>query len=226
MKQSGNQWNKKLNKFLVDCLKFRRLKTDSCVYVRGSSVRDRLIIAVYVDDILIYARDLIMIEEFKSAFKREFEIDDIGECRKVIGMKVECKNDTIELKQTDFVMEVLRESKMGGYSSVGAPLDPGAKLEMWKQGAWCRRRMALQEHRRQIKFSDKGAISLASNNGYSARTKHIDVRQYFKRELVELGRIELEYVNTKENLADLCTKALTHSTHIYLRDLIVQDVCK
>lgn len=78
----------------------------------------------------------------------------------------------------------------------------------------------------ELKVDNKGAISLASNNGYSGRTKHINVRHQFIRELVDLGRIELYYVNTKENFADICTKALNHSTHIYLRDLIVQDVCK
>lgn len=44
-----------INKFLVEKLLFRRMKADSCVYIKCEEIENPIIIAVYVDDILIYA---------------------------------------------------------------------------------------------------------------------------------------------------------------------------
>jgi len=58
---------------------------------------------------------------------------------------------------------------------------------------------------------NEGAINLASNPLSSARTKHIDVRFHFVRELVSSGTIVVEYVPTSEQRADILTKPLTGS---------------
>ena len=59
---------------------------------------------------------------------------------------------------------------------------------------------------------NESAISLATNPLSSARTKHIDVRFHFIRELVRSGTIAVEHVPTKEQHADILTKALTGAT--------------
>ena len=56
---------------------------------------------------------------------------------------------------------------------------------------------------------NEGAINLASNPLSSARTRHIDVRFHFVRELVSSGTIVVEYVPTSEQRADILTKSLT-----------------
>ena len=58
---------------------------------------------------------------------------------------------------------------------------------------------------------NEGAINLASNPLSSARTRHIDVRFNFVRELVSSGTIVVEYVPTSEQRADILTKPLTCS---------------
>ena len=55
---------------------------------------------------------------------------------------------------------------------------------------------------------NNGSISLAKNPENHGRTKHIDVRYHFIREKVEEGLISVQYVNTKEQLADGMTKPL------------------
>nr|GFA35512.1 retrovirus-related Pol polyprotein from transposon TNT 1-94 [Tanacetum cinerariifolium] len=52
---------------------------------------------------------------------------------------------------------------------------------------------------------NKSAIALCCNN---VRSKHIDIRYHFIKEQVENGVIELYFVNTEYQLADLFTKAL------------------
>nr|GEZ19734.1 retrovirus-related Pol polyprotein from transposon TNT 1-94 [Tanacetum cinerariifolium] len=55
---------------------------------------------------------------------------------------------------------------------------------------------------------NKRAIALCCNNVQHSRSKHIDIRYHFIKEQVEHGVIELYFVNTEYQLADLFTKAL------------------
>nr|GFA98535.1 retrovirus-related Pol polyprotein from transposon TNT 1-94 [Tanacetum cinerariifolium] len=54
----------------------------------------------------------------------------------------------------------------------------------------------------------KASIAISCNPVQHSRTKHIDVRYYFIKEKVEKGNVELFFVGTEYQLADLFTKAL------------------
>ncbi|GKA60543.1 retrovirus-related pol polyprotein from transposon TNT 1-94 [Tanacetum coccineum] len=55
---------------------------------------------------------------------------------------------------------------------------------------------------------NKSAIALSCNNVQHSGSKHIDIRFHFIKEHVENGVIELYFVNTEYQLADIFTKAL------------------
>nr|GFA03443.1 retrovirus-related Pol polyprotein from transposon TNT 1-94 [Tanacetum cinerariifolium] len=59
-----------------------------------------------------------------------------------------------------------------------------------------------------IYFDSKSAIAISCNSIQHSRTKHIDVRYHFIKEHIEKGMIELYFVKTDYQLADLFTKAL------------------
>nr|GEZ62299.1 retrovirus-related Pol polyprotein from transposon TNT 1-94 [Tanacetum cinerariifolium] len=56
--------------------------------------------------------------------------------------------------------------------------------------------------------NSKAAIAISCNPVQHSRTKHIDVRYHFIKEKVEKGIVELFFVGTEYQLADLFTKAL------------------
>nr|GEX03818.1 retrotransposon protein, putative, unclassified [Tanacetum cinerariifolium] len=60
------------------------------------------------------------------------------------------------------------------------------------------------------------AIAISCNPVQHSRTKHIDVRYHFIKENVEKGIVELFFVRTKYQLADLFTKALPVKGFQYL----------
>nr|GEY17202.1 retrovirus-related Pol polyprotein from transposon TNT 1-94 [Tanacetum cinerariifolium] len=62
----------------------------------------------------------------------------------------------------------------------------------------------------------KAAISISCNPVQHSRTKHIDVRYHFIKEKVEKGIVELFFVGTEYQLADLFTKALPKDRFKYL----------
>ena len=60
-----------------------------------------------------------------------------------------------------------------------------------------------------IIFCDNtSAINISKNLVQHSRTKHIDIRQHYIRELVENKTLVLEYIETEPQLADIFTKAL------------------
>jgi hypothetical protein len=52
------------------------------------------------------------------------------------------------------------------------------------------------------------AINISKNYVQHSKTKHIDIRHHFIRNLVENKIVTLENVGTKEQVADIFTKAL------------------
>ena len=50
-----------------------------------------------------------------------------------------------------------------------------------------------------------------------AKTKHIAIKYHYVRELVEDKEVKMEYINTKEQIADIFTKPLPKDAFEYLR---------
>jgi len=69
-----------------------------------------------------------------------------------------------------------------------------------------------------IRVDNVGAIFMAENNSTNGRTKHIDIRYRFVNEYVDDKFVEIVFVGTKENVADLFTKNTTGSVHNLLKD--------
>ena len=58
-----------------------------------------------------------------------------------------------------------------------------------------------------VNIDNKAAKRLAENAVNHERSKHIDTRYHFIRQVVESGKVQLHYVDTKKNVSDLLTKA-------------------
>ena len=76
-----------------------------------------------------------------------------------------------------------------------------------------------------IYCDNMSSIHLANNPVYHARTKHIEVHYHYVREKVLLGLINLVYVSTEDQVADIFTKALDAEKLCKFRDLLgVQEL--
>ncbi|GJT46230.1 hypothetical protein Tco_0954945 [Tanacetum coccineum] len=65
-------------------------------------------------------------------------------------------------------------------------------------------------------YDNKSAIALCCNNVQHSRAKHIDVRYHFIKEQVENGIVELYFVRTEYQLADIFTKPLPRERFNFL----------
>jgi hypothetical protein len=65
---------------------------------------------------------------------------------------------------------------------------------------------------------NESAIRMADNPVEHSRTKHIAIRYHFLRDHQQRRDIEIAYVSTKEQLADIFTKPLDEKTFTKLRN--------
>ena len=77
-----------------------------------------------------------------------------------------------------------------------------------------------------IKMDNQSTMRLIRNPVYHKRTKHIEIRFHFVREKFERGEIDIDYICSEYQLADILTKALPRDRFSKLRELIGIMSCK
>eukprot|EP00253_Pinus_taeda_P011640 PITA_11640 len=68
-----------------------------------------------------------------------------------------------------------------------------------------------------ILCDNTSAINISKNPVMHSKTKHIPIKYHFLREQVLEQKVKLEYVPSKEQVADILTKPLPRETFEYLR---------
>lgn len=77
-----------------------------------------------------------------------------------------------------------------------------------------------QEGATEIYCDNKATISMTKYPTFHSKTKHIDVRFHFIRDLFAKEEIILKHCSTHEQLADILTKSLAVDKFVYLRALL------
>lgn len=128
LKQASRQWNIKLNEVLLKA-GFNRCKSDACIYHRrnGDSI---VIVAVYVDDLLIFFNNIEWKDQLKSILKQNFKMKDLGSAANVLGIHIDYdqKKGVIKLDQRKYTEAILRKFRMFDCDPVKLPKDPNQKL--------------------------------------------------------------------------------------------------
>lgn len=89
------------------------------------------------------------------------------------------------------------------------------------QAIWLRRMLddlgLTQEGATTIYCDNVSTISLSKNPILHSRTKHIELKHHFVRDMVDQDVVALPYCNTNQQLADVLTKALTREKFVCFR---------
>jgi hypothetical protein len=67
---------------------------------------------------------------------------------------------------------------------------------------------------------NNAALILSKDPRFHARAKHINTKWHFVRELTDNGCIQVGYIPSKDNVADILTKPLPGPTFCHLRSLL------
>lgn len=128
LKQAGRSWNHKFDETITK-LGFHKLNSDSCLYY---CARRGLYIILYVDDILIFGKDMGQIKWIKEKLSESFKMKDLGEVSSFLGLDItRClDNGTLELSQQAYIEKVLARFGMKDCKPVATPMDVNCK---WKK---------------------------------------------------------------------------------------------
>lgn len=70
-----------------------------------------------------------------------------------------------------------------------------------------------------LNTDNQSAMKLTWSENFSDKTKHIDLKHHYAKLMHQEGKINLQYVPTEHNIADLLTKPLEGIRIKYLREL-------
>lgn len=129
LKQSPRQWNQKFNEFMKS-QGFQRCTKDQCVYTKGSDIKNRIYLLLYVDDMLVAAKDIQKINVLKASLNKEFQMKDLGPASRILGMEIirDRKKGTLRLSQERYLKQVLKTFNMEESRAVITPSNSQFKL--------------------------------------------------------------------------------------------------
>jgi len=126
LKQAGREWNRKFDSKMRKH-GYMRLQSDLCVYIWHVG-KDFAIIAVWVDDLLIFATTIDLQDKARSDIEHEWEVTDLGEPQKIIGIKITRTPESITISSSKYIESILHKEGHDQCSPVSTPLDPNVQL--------------------------------------------------------------------------------------------------
>ncbi|CAM6117598.1 unnamed protein product [Calypogeia fissa] len=131
LKQSPRQWNKRFDTFMKS-LGFIQSEYDCCLYKKkvNNEVFGFIILVLYVDDMLIAAKDKSEIAKLKAQLSSEFSMKDLGPSKRILGMEIhrDRQKGKLWLTQGQYTKKVLAKFNMASAKAVSTPLAPHFKL--------------------------------------------------------------------------------------------------
>nr|ADK92880.1 retrotransposon 4 protein [Hypericum perforatum] len=108
LKQSPRAWYVKLSGELMN-LGFKKCYSDSSLFVLNKP-EGKVIILVYVDDILITGSNKGMIDDLKLQLHNRFDIKDLGKLKYFLGVEFAYLSKGVFMGQRKYVLDLLKES--------------------------------------------------------------------------------------------------------------------
>ena len=106
LKQSGQNWNNTLHDYLLR-ESFTQSLADPCVYIRNSGSNGCVIVIIWVDDLIISASNVILLQSVKDSLNSRFKMKDLGVLSWFLGMEFKCSEGAIEMSQRQYIEKLL-----------------------------------------------------------------------------------------------------------------------
>ncbi|KAL0393252.1 UNVERIFIED_CONTAM: Retrovirus-related Pol polyprotein from transposon RE1 [Sesamum radiatum] len=121
LKQSPRAWFDKSSRIIGE-FGFSRCQADHSVFVQTTKT-GMVVLAVYVDDILITGSDIDRIEEAKTYLQKHFVTKDLGRPRYFLGIEIAHSKHGVSLSQGKYACDLLQEAGLLGTKPVDTPMD-------------------------------------------------------------------------------------------------------
>ncbi|KAL8116648.1 hypothetical protein AgCh_022990 [Apium graveolens] len=122
LRQAPRAWYAKLSRCLEE-MGLTRCPYEHAVYTKKEGNKS-LIVAVYIDDLLITNTSTSIIERFKKEMSTHFDMSDLGKLAYYLGIEVQQSGGLIKLKQTAYAKKMLEKASLNDCNPTKYPMDP------------------------------------------------------------------------------------------------------
>lgn len=128
LKQAANVWHKTLRDVFHE-LGFSACGADQCMFVKSTDA-GYIYVCLYVDDMLIGAKQPSDIRGVKDAMQAFFRIKQLGAAKFILGMEIlyDPSAKTLHVKQAHYIRELIERFNQVDAKSVDNPSEVGLKL--------------------------------------------------------------------------------------------------
>lgn len=121
LRQAQRAWNAKLDATMV-ALGFQRSSSEHGIYIRKKG-GGRLIVGVYVDDLIITGTSPSLISKFKAEMQKEFHMSDLGLLSYYLGIEVKQGAGEIFLNQAAYAGKLLERCGLKNCNPSTTPME-------------------------------------------------------------------------------------------------------
>ncbi|KAK9715445.1 hypothetical protein RND81_06G165700 [Saponaria officinalis] len=109
---------------------YSRSSYDNCVYFQKTSDGSFIYLLLYVDDMLIAARDKTLVNKLKAQLSSEFDMKDLGPAKKILGMEISRDRQAgkLLLSQKKYILKMIDRFNLKDCKLVNTPLAAHFKL--------------------------------------------------------------------------------------------------
>jgi transposase InsO family protein len=128
LKQSPRIWYFKMDAFLRE-QGFERSEHDHCLYTLCNNGK-KIVLALYVDDLLLASNDMPFLQSFKDSLSQAFEMKDLGEAKYIVGLEIR-RNRALRqlfLTQEGYIQRLLERFGLDDVTGVSVPISQYAKF--------------------------------------------------------------------------------------------------
>ena len=125
LKQTPRAWYQTLASYLAE-LGFKPLHADASIFIDGE-----IIVAIYVDNLLIIGKDQRRIRRIKKRLNQQFRITNLRPCAYYLSMSItrNCSQRRLQLRQTAYIKKIIKEFNMENCKIFDIPINSNLRLD-------------------------------------------------------------------------------------------------
>ncbi|GJZ54786.1 retrovirus-related pol polyprotein from transposon TNT 1-94 [Tanacetum coccineum] len=226
LKQAPRAWYDMMSSFLIS-QHFSKGTVDPTLFTWHAG-NDLLLVQTYVDDIIFASTNTAMYNEFSNQILLMCSVSGKAYRKALTSAYADADHAGCQDtgRSTSGSAQFLVDKLVSWSSKKQKCTDiSSTKAEYISLSGWCAQILwmcsqltdyGFQFNKIPLYCDNKSVIALCCNNVQHSRAKHIDVRYHFIKEQVENGIVELYFIRTKYQLADILTKPLPRERFNFL----------
>ena len=130
LKQSPRCWNKAFKEHMKS-IKFIQSTADPCIFIKTGGVNELVIVAVYVDDLIIVTKNPQNMADVKEELMQRFKMKDLGKLHHCLGMVINHDEEKgcLLIHQKPYIESMLKRFGLSEAKSVSTPANLSVKMK-------------------------------------------------------------------------------------------------